>query len=166
MHRRRFLAACFALPVVACKEERAEAPPPPRPVTAAAIGTFCGMSLDEHPGPKGQIFVRDRADPYWFSTVRDAIAFTMLPEMPRDIAAIYVSDMARARDWDQPETWVTAQQALFVIGSRRRSGMQTDEAIPFGEAAAAHRFAAENGGQVLRFSEIPPAYIFPDGERS
>jgi copper chaperone NosL len=50
------------------------------------------MTLGEHPGPKGQIFVRDRAEPYWFATVRETVAFTLLPEMPKGIVAIYVSD--------------------------------------------------------------------------
>ena len=63
----------------------------------------------------------------------------MLPEMPKAISAIYVSDMARAKNWDQPEARHVGRgaQASFVIGSRRRSGMDTDEAIPFGEDAAA-----------------------------
>jgi copper chaperone NosL len=119
------------------------------------------MSLSEHGGPKGQIFVRDLADPYWFSTVRDAFAFAMLPEMPKAIAAIYVNDMARAQNWDQPEPgmWIEAHRAVYVIGSRRRSGMQTDEAIPFGDAAAARRFAEANGGRVVGFADMPRNYI-------
>jgi copper chaperone NosL len=59
------------------------------------------------------------------------------------IVAIYVSDMARSTNQDQPEVWVLAKQAWFVIGSRRRSGMDTPEAILFSEEAAARRFAAE-----------------------
>ena len=132
MRRRELLFGLIAL--AACKRGDTVADAPhPREITDAATAQFCGMALTEHAGPKAQIFIRGLHDPYWFATVRDAFAFTMLQEMPKAISAIYVSDMARAKNWDQPEPgiWVEAHQAYFVIGSRRRSGMGTDEAIPF-----------------------------------
>ena len=113
--------------------------------------------------PKGQIFVRDRTEPYWFATVRETIAFTLLPEMPKGIVAIYVSDMARSTNHDQPEVWVLAKQAWYVIGSRRRSGMDTPEAMPFSDEAAAQRFAADNGGRVVRLADTPQSYILDGG---
>ena len=127
----------------------------------ASVAQFCGMALTEHAGPKGQIFVRGLHDPYWFSSVRDAFAFTMLQETPKAIAAFYVNDMAQAKNWNQPEpgTWVEARNAYFVIGSRRRGGMGADEAIPFGAAAAAQAFANANGGRVVRFAEMPKDYV-------
>lgn len=135
--------------------------PRPREVTEATPAQFCGMTLTEHAGPKAQIFVKGLPDPYWFATVRDAFAFSMLPEMPKAITAIYVSDMARAKNWDQPEAglWVEAHQAPFVIASRRRSGMDTDEAIPFGDVAAARRFVDANGGRIVSFADMPRDYI-------
>jgi copper chaperone NosL len=159
MKRRVVLIGMVSL--AACKPDKQAALPPPREITNASVGQFCGMGLTEHAGPKGQIFVRDLPDPYWFATVRDAFAFAMLPEMPKAIAAIYVNDMARAQNWDQPEpgTWVEAQRASYVIGSRRRSGMETDEAIPFGDDAAARRFAAANGGRVVSFADMPRDYV-------
>jgi copper chaperone NosL len=119
------------------------------------------MALTEHAGPKGQIFIRGLPDPYWFSSVRDAFAFTMLQETSKAISAFYVSDMARAKNWDQPEpgTWVDAHKAYFVIGSRRRGGMGADEAIPFGAAAATRAFAEANGGRIVRFADMPRDYI-------
>jgi copper chaperone NosL len=160
MKRRTVLIGLLTL--AQCKPDRQDAGlPTPREITDASVGQFCGMSLTEHAGPKGQIFVRDLPDPYWFATVRDAFAFAMLPEMPKAITAIYVNDMARAQDWDQPEpgTWVEAHQAFYVIDSDRRSGMQTEEAIPFGKDAAARNFAAANGGRIVRFAEMPRDYI-------
>ena len=70
------------------------------------------------PGPKGQIILASRIEPVWFSSARDAFSFTMLPEEPKDIRAIYVSDMARAPSWEKPgaNNWVDAKQALFVVG--------------------------------------------------
>jgi copper chaperone NosL len=163
MKRRTVLLALLAAPLLAsCKQNRnAAAAPPPREISDASVAQFCGMSLSEHAGPKAQIFIRGLPDPYWFATVRDAFAFVMLPEMPKAIEAIYVNDMARVKNWEQPEPgmWVEANKALFVIGSRRRSGMNTDEAIPFGAADAARKFVEAEGGRIVGFEDMPRDYI-------
>ncbi|MBI5130574.1 MAG: nitrous oxide reductase accessory protein NosL [Rhodopseudomonas palustris] len=135
--------------------------PPPVALNADAMGVFCGMNLVEHSGPKGQIITASRIDPYWFSSARDAVAFTLMPDQPRDIRAIYVSDMARAPSWDQPgeSNWVDARKAFFVIESRKRSGMGAAETVPFGTRDAADAFVAANGGRVVTFEAIPPDYV-------
>ena len=98
-----------------------------RSSTAPATRTYAGSdrSLLRHERartrrPQGPDYPASRTDPIWFSSARDAIAFTMLPEEPKDIRAIYVSDMAKAPSWEDPgaNNWVDARQALFVIGSR------------------------------------------------
>ncbi|QRM27679.1 nitrous oxide reductase accessory protein NosL [Microvirga sp. VF16] len=151
-----------ALALAGCNDQKtAEAPPPPYEMTASAIGHYCGMNVLEHTGPKGQIILASRKDPVWFSSARDAISFTLLPEEPKDIRAIYVSDMAKAPNWETPGTtnWVDAKQASFVIGSRMKGGMGGDEAVPFSDKGAAEKFAAENGGRVVAFAEVPKDYV-------
>ncbi len=159
----RILYGLFALVLLAgCNENATTAVmPPPATLNADAMGVFCGMNLLEHPGPKGQIITAGRIDPFWFTSVRDTVAFTLMPEQPRDIRAIYVSDMARAANWDEPgaANWVDARKAFFVIESRRRGGMGAAEAVPFGDRAAADTFVADNGGRVVTFAEIPHAYV-------
>lgn len=166
----RILVALLALSLAACHDDGGNTPlPPPQAISDSAVAQFCGMSLKEHPGPKGQIFLRGQAKPFWFASVRDAIAFTMLPEMPKNIAVIYVTDMARTPDWDHPDTdaWVDARKALYVIDSRRRGGMGAAEAVPFSEHAAAERFATANGGHVVDFAHIPQSYVLgSDGDGS
>jgi copper chaperone NosL len=162
--RKTVLLTAFAavLALAGCNDQKtAEAPPPPLEMTAAAIGHYCGMNVLEHTGPKGQIILASRKEPVWFSSARDAISFTMLPEEPKDIRAIYVSDMAKAPNWDEPGTtnWVNARQASFVIGSRMKGGMGGDEAVPFSDKGAAEKFAAENGGRVVAFAEVPKDYV-------
>ena len=85
----------------------------------------------------------------------------MLPEEPKDIRAIYVSDMAKAPNWDKPgaDNWVDARQAFFVIESDVRGGMGTAEAVPFSTEAAAAAFVKDHGGGVVRFDAIPRDYI-------
>jgi copper chaperone NosL len=135
--------------------------PPPAALNSAAMGVFCGMNVLEHPGPKGQIITASRIDPFWFTSVRDTVAFTLMPDQPRDIRAIYVSDMGRAPSWDEPgaTNWVDARKAFFVIESRRQGGMGAAEAVPFGDRAAAEAFVAANGGKIVTFADIPSAYV-------
>jgi copper chaperone NosL len=119
------------------------------------------MNVLEHTGPKGQIILASRKEPVWFSSARDALSFTMLPEEPKDISAIYVSDMAKAPDWNEPgeKNWIDAKQAFFVIGSSMKGGMGAEEAVPFSERSAAEKFAAEKGGQVVAFAKVPRDYV-------
>jgi copper chaperone NosL len=165
MRFRKAAAAAALLAVIAagCGEKANLKAPPPEEVSDTAIGHFCGMALAEHPGPKGQIFVADRKEPYWFSSAREIFAFASLPEEPKAIIAIYVNDMGKATDWDRPEkgTWIDATKAWYVIGSDRKGGMSDQETVPFGEETAASGFVAINGGRIVRFNEMPEAYIFP-----
>jgi copper chaperone NosL len=155
--------------LAACGEERqAAAPPPPHEITGEAIGHYCGMALVEHAGPKGQAILKSQDEPVWFSSSRDTIAFTRLPEEPKDIAAIYVTDMAEAKNWDHPESgaWVDARRAWYVIGSTQKGGMGGDEAVPFGREDAARQFAETHGGQVVVFDAVPGSYILGDADHS
>lgn len=154
------IVACLTL--VGCNERQAaETLPPPHELTQRTMGHYCGMNVLEHPGPKGQILLASRLEPVWFSSARDALSFTMLPEEPKDIRAIYVSDMGKAATWEEPgaSNWVDARRASFVIGSRMKGGMGADEAVPFSDRSAAEKFASENGGRVVAFAEVPKDYI-------
>lgn len=165
--RRLALALALLAPIAlgACFDKQAARIPPPQKMTEGSIGHYCGMNLTEHPGPKGQIFAASLIEPVWFSSVRDTIAFTMLPDEPKDILAIYVSDMGKAKSWDQPgaDNWVEARKALFVIGSRVKGGMGGDEAVPFSDRALAEKFAAENGGRIVALADVPRDYVLASG---
>ncbi|HLP66156.1 MAG TPA: nitrous oxide reductase accessory protein NosL [Rhizobium sp.] len=148
-----------------CSEEKTVEAPAPYALTEEAMGRYCGMNVLEHAGPKGQIILEQIPEPIWFSSARDALAFTMLPEEPKDIAAIYVSDMAKAPSWEEPgaENWVDARKAFFVIGSSVRGGMGSEETVPFSTEAAAKDFAEKNGGRVVHFDEVPQDYVLGNG---
>jgi copper chaperone NosL len=161
----RGLALAGLLLVAACSEEEAAAPPP-QALGGEEVGHYCGMLLAEHSGPKGQILVKSGGRTFWFSSVRDTFAFLRLPEEPKDIAAVYVSDMAKAPSWEQPgaSNWVKAEEAVFVIGSGKQGGMGGPEAVPFSQEAAAQDFAAANGGRVVSYKEATEAMAAEGGE--
>jgi copper chaperone NosL len=129
--------------------------PPPQELSRDAIGYFCQMTVVEHTGPKGQVILADREQPLWFVSVRDTLVFTTLPGEPKNISAIYVTDMGRA-DWDnpQPGTWLDAHQAWYVVNSDRTGGMGAPEIVPFGTKEDAERFISRHGGAIVAFDAI------------
>ncbi len=154
------LAVLMALSLAGCREETV-ATAPPVTLTPEAVGRYCGMNLIEHEGPKGQVVLAEGHDPFWFSSARDTLAFTMMPDEPKDYAAVYVSDMARAESWANPgaDNWVEAQQAFYVTGSDARGGMGGSEIVPFSTREAARAFAAEKGGTVLAYEDLTPEQV-------
>ena len=164
-----FVVALAGLGLSACEGDAPPAAPPPAAeAPLEATGLYCGMLLSEHAGPKGQIHLASRGEPLWFTSVRDTIAFLRLPEEPRDITAIYVNDMGRAQQWDQPGpgTWIRLEEALLVIESDRVGGMGAPEAVPFSEQAAAEQFQAAHGGRVVKLADIPDDYVLGPVEAS
>lgn len=107
------LVLVASLLLAACENEQQVETPPPFSLTAEAMGRYCGMNVLEHAGPKGQIILRQIPEAIWFSSARDTVAFTMLPDEPKEIAAIYVSDMGKAASWEKPgaENWIDARKA-------------------------------------------------------
>ena len=164
-----FYSTAFALIVAtltcACSDAQRENIPAPQVLTRDAIGYFCGMTVLDHNGPKGQVFLTDRKQPLWFTSVRDTIAFTRLPGEPKNIAAIYVTDIGSA-SWDQPEpgTWIEARKAFYVLGSDRIGGMQVPEVVPFATREDAKLFIKQHGGEIFVFESIPRESIFETAE--
>jgi copper chaperone NosL len=155
------LVLAAALALGGCKEEQAGVPQPAE-FSQEALGYYCQMYIADHPGPKAQIFLSGSDQPLWFSQVSDARAFVFDPERVGDIVAIYVNDVGKAESWGimGEGNWIAAETAYYVIGSPRLGGMGTPEALPFGSRAAAE--AADLGGQVVTWAEIPETYVRPD----
>lgn len=149
------------LALAACGGDELASPPKPFAINAESTGHYCGMNLTEHPGPKGQIILSSVDWPVWFSSARETLSFTMLAEEPKDIRAIYVSDMAKAPSWEAPgaDNWIEARRAFYVIGSRKQGGMGAPETVPFSSRQSADLFAAGNGGRVVAFDGVPREYV-------
>jgi copper chaperone NosL len=158
-----FLSASL---IAGCEGEQKSPPPAPFALTSEAIGRYCGMNVLEHAGPKGQVILDAKVgEPIWFSSARDTLAFTMLPEEPKDYVAIYVSDMGKAPSWEKPgaTNWIDAKAAFYVIGSALRGGMGAEETVPFSTRDDALKFAAKNGGRVVTFADVPRDYVLGTG---
>lgn len=147
------------LVATACSEEEKAAVPPPVATSPEATGHYCGMLLAEHAGPKGQILLASSGKPVWFTSVRDTFTFLALPEEPKDIAAVYVSDMGKAPSWEEPgdQNWILADKASYVVESDQVGGMGGAEAVPFGDETAAKAFVEQHGGRIVPFAEAKEA---------
>ncbi|MBF0418173.1 MAG: nitrous oxide reductase accessory protein NosL [Magnetococcales bacterium] len=158
----RFACLILTLLLTACGNSLDDKPPAPLEPTNATKGFYCGMTLAEHPGPKGQLHVAGETAPLWFSSIRDALAYLQLEGATRRIRAFYVHDMGRA-DWQAPQagTWIDATKAFFVLGSRREGGMGGAEVVPFADHAPAEAFTAAYGGRVLDYAAIRKEEMFP-----
>ncbi|MDO9524149.1 MAG: nitrous oxide reductase accessory protein NosL [Gemmobacter sp.] len=159
---RTALIALALTMLMACKEDVAQ-DTTPVPLTEDSIGHFCQMSLLEHDGPKGQIHLEGLpGTPLYFSQVRDLVAYLRMPEQSHVILAAWVNDMgAPGASWDAraKNSWIAAEDAMFVVGGRAVGGMGAPEVVPFLDPDKAAAFANANGGQVLRLAEIPDSAV-------
>ncbi len=159
--KRTLSLAMIVLALTACgKPAGSEAPVSLDP----SAGTYCsldGMILAEHPGPKGQIRYTDGAVDYFCDTV-ELLSSLLQPEQARGVKGVYVQDMAQA-DWQKPVGhWIDAKTAFYVADSKVHGSMGPTLAS-FAQRPDAERFAAQQGGKVLAFSEITPAMVKLDG---
>ncbi len=147
-----------------CGEDPVAEAPPPQALTREAIGYYCNMIVADHTGPKGQIFLTGRDEPLWFTSVRDAVAFTMLPGEPKNIAAVYVNDIGQA-SWPVavPGDWIEARTAWYAIGADVLGGMGAPEAVAFARRDDAEAFVKKHGGAVVAFGDIPEDAILASG---
>lgn len=162
---KKTLSVLFAvLALSACQKEENAPLPTPQQITDRAVGHYCSMNLTEHNGPKAQIFLNGKPEqPVWFSTIKQMFGYTKLPEEPKGIRVIYVTDMGGVADWSKANAdtaWIDAKTAYYVIESGFIGGMGAEDALPFADKAKAEKFAQEKGGKVVSFDEMPDAYIF------
>lgn len=117
----------------------------------------CGMILEEHAGPKGQV-VGER-EVRKFCSVAEMFGWYLQPENQHRNLSLYVHDM-RHGSWDTPsdEHLIDAREAFYVRAASFKGAMGLPLAT-FADLHTAEQFATEQGGQVLRFAEIDQALL-------
>ncbi len=112
----------------------------------------CGMVISEFPGPKGEAVAPGAV--HKFCSTAELLGWWLQPENRQQGVRLYVHDMGRS-DWNQPDDrhLIDATAAFYVVGIQRPGAMGVTLAS-FAEQAAAERLAHQQGGRVLRFSEI------------
>lgn len=127
-----------------------------RAVPPQARCPVCGMYPARYPRWASQLIYEDGAAHFFDSPV-DLLLFASEParydpeRASATIAARYLSDYRKGG-------WIPADEAWLVWGSRVHGPMRGADLPAFASAQDAGAFAAEHGGEVLRFEAI-------DGER-
>ncbi|MBF0109162.1 MAG: nitrous oxide reductase accessory protein NosL [Magnetococcales bacterium] len=157
---RVLILASILLGLSGCADTDPSSMPRPREPSATDRGYYCGMSLAEHSGPRGQIFLEGHPEPLWFSSIQDALFYRFTEGETLRTQAFYVNDMGNT-DWDRPQSgaWVEAGLALYVVDSRRGGGMGAREYVPFSRRETAEAFVRDYGGVIVSFEELPRSMI-------
>jgi len=161
----KFALLLVVVLLASCRDAPPANMPDPVNITAQSTAHFCGMAISEMPGPKAEVILKGaiKGAPtiLFFAQVRDGIAYMKQPERTARILAFYVSDMARAKSWDQPgaDNWTDGKKAFYVVGAAVKGGMGAPEVAPFGTRADAEKFAREKGGAVMHLGAIPESAV-------
>ena len=159
--RQLLLAAAMATLLGACQGP-ASAPVATVEIDRSTACSLDGMLLADYPGPKAQIHYEGATGPEFFCDTVEMFSVYLNPEQARKVKAVLVQDMAKA-DWDAPVGhWIDARSAFYVQGSKRMGSMGPTFAS-FAREEDARKFAMENGGKVLRFTEVTPDMAALDG---
>lgn len=156
MKRIAAVVLSLGLALAGCDSGNGGAPATPVEPDAHAVGYYCGMSLAEHAGPKGQLLLNGAVAPFWFTSVRDALTYVGQDLVSEgEIAGFWVNDMGMGT-WERPAagSWIAANEALYVIGSNRTAAMGGVEIVPFKERGKAESFTQEFGGRIVDYAAV------------
>lgn len=152
--------------------------PDPISVAGGLSCDECGMVIEEHPGPNGQIFYDDERpeghdNPARFDSLKPCFFPYKLQHERRDwsIAAAYVTDYS-AVEYDvttqdgtpiisshtEPESFARAKDLHYVVGSEVE-GVMGPDFIPFSNEDDATSFTDERGGEVVAYGDIGEGLI-------
>lgn len=151
----------LALLLAACGQQAAQNLAPLE-ITRGTTCSLDGMTLADYPGPKGQIHYAGQVEPDYFCDTMELFAVILKPEQARKVNAVYVQDMGQT-DWDNPQGhWIDGRNAFYVLGSKKMGSMGPTLGS-FAREDDARKFAAANGGKMLKFAEITPEMVALDG---
>lgn len=157
----RFMTTLLVLGALAACQPETQQVTGPIAITRDTHCSLDGMTLADYPGPKAQIQYA-QGDPDFFCDTVEMFAIYLQPEEQRVVTAMYVHDMDK-NDWNTPgDQWIEAQQAYYVVGSKRLGSMGPTF-VSFGTEAGAQAFMQQEGGKVLRFGEVTPGMAVLDG---
>ena len=129
----------------------------PKAVPDDARCPVCGMYPGRFPHWAAQVIFRDGASQFFDSPV-DLLVFLARIERynpsyaAADIAGRFVTDADTRK-------WISVEQAYFVHGSNALGPMRDGDLPAFASRDQALRFAARNGGRVLRPADITAAEL-------
>jgi nitrous oxide reductase accessory protein NosL len=146
--------------------------PPPIALTGNKQCDVCGMVIEQHPGPVGQLFYEDftpegHGNPAWFCSAWETFSYHLDRETEgRSLVVGYLTDYSRV-DYelydDGGSTFITAHlepdafgriDELFYVAGTNVKGAMGNDLIPFSDEDDAEAFAEEYDGSVYQEKDI------------
>ena len=141
-----------SLAVTACEGKRRVSEAFPRNLGADTACSVDGMLLMSHPGPKGQVELKD-GSALFFCDAKELFQALYDPNQSHRIARAFAQPMD-GREWGAyADGWEEVNKLIFVLGSRR-AGSMGPAIVPFRTGQAARDFAHGEGGWVLAGSAL------------
>jgi len=140
------------LAISGCEGKRRISEAFPRNVGADTACSVDGMLLMSHPGPKGQVELKD-GSALFFCDAKELFQALYDPNQSHRIARAFVQPMD-GREWGAyADGWEELSKLTLVLASRRAGSMGPTIA-PFRAEPAAREFASAEGGWVLAASSM------------
>lgn len=137
----------------------------------------CGMVIEDHPGPNGQIFFDDHSpsghdNPAWFDALTDLFSYLFEKEtLDWKPVVTYVTDYSTVdysiedhedttyiESFVAAETFAAADEVVYVIESGVNGAMGPD-LIPFSDPEEAATFSETHGGTIIEYEAIDQSMI-------
>jgi len=120
---------------------------------------LCGMVINQFPGPKGQLFEKNKQSVRKFCSTNDLFAYLLQPENKYQIAKALVHDMSASVWNDTRETELIDAKDAWYVGGHKLPGAMGPTLASFKDQAVAQKFSEQQGGHLLRFEEIDLASL-------
>ena len=160
---RTMLALLLVAVLTAC-HPASEFDPRLQPVVAAddTVCAYTGLRLSDFAGPKAQVHFAGEAAPHFFIDTVKMFHIALADGRTPPVRGLFVQDMTLS-DWHEVQAgWIDARDAYYVEGGRL-IGPLGPTLASFSTREAAARFAADNGGRVLRFADVDADMVILDG---
>lgn len=150
------ISIVMILSLSACNEDASEQQlaQKPQAIGHEDVCHLCGMTINNFPGPKGELYERGNSNILKFGSTSDLFAYLLDPEHSHAIESVFVHDMGMT-SWEHPDdkAFINARTAWYVVGSNRK-GEMGPTLVSFGDRQLANVFTEQYGGKVHSFDEI------------
>jgi nitrous oxide reductase accessory protein NosL len=168
MRHRLGLVAALALSIAACgpAEEARES------VSIAPVsiddqeGAVCGMLVRDQSAPRAQVIHRD-GERSFLCSIGDLLAYLEVPSPSGEPLEVLVEVMEPDEDplasHPEPHPWVSAAEAVYVIGIPRR-GIMGEPVLVYVDVETAEQVTAGTSARLVDFAELQRWWAARDDE--
>lgn len=142
----------IALTIGCSDKSSTEATSTPKDLTRDEVCMLDGMILVDHPGPKGQVILKN-GEHRFFCDTKGLISTLYDQNHKQKIKQAFVQDFANRKWGSYNDNWIDIQQAFIVMDSSQ-FGAMGPTLVTFAHRIDAETFIKEFGGSLLTYNEL------------